>query len=361
MRVLHIIITANMGGIERFIFNNYLYLKDKNVQFDCLSSDDVDYPIFQQEQGIRCIKIPSPRNIWQYVRSLHDIFQTGGYDVIHIHKNSLINSIPIYLVKLFTPKGTKIIIHAHNTAPKGAGKRMLLLHYLNRWILLRMKLIHLACSEQAAEFMFAKKQVILMYNGIDFDQFQRNNKVRETMRRKYSLTQENILLGDVAAMIPQKNLYYLIDIFYKLYQNDQRYRLMIVGDGPEHEEIEAYIRRYGLEDVVILTGSVPDVENYLSMMDIFVMPSLFEGLPISAIEAQVAGLPLVISANVDSMVQISQKCIKLPIDRKYTNQWINVIKKVNVKNFLMTEKAVKFNVQDSAKYLFTVYKGCGIL
>jgi len=134
--------------------------------------------------------------------------------------------------------------------------------------------------------------------------------------------------------------------------------LMIVGDGPERDGIEDCIRKYGLEDVVILTGSVTDVESYLSMADIFVMPSLFEGLPISAIEAQTSGLPIVISQNVDPMVCISEKFYSLPIDVDGVSEWVHTIRKISdgrLGNKLMKNSEL-FNLKRSAQQLEHVYQ-----
>ena len=138
-----------------------------------------------------------------------------------------------------------------------------------------------------------KNQLIIIKNGIDVDKFSFNQIIRDRVRKEYRIGSDEILIGQVGRFSIQKNHIFTLDVFKKILSQSKQYKLMLVGDGELRHEIETIISDNGLEDYVILVGSVNNVQDYLNAMDVFVFPSLYEGFGIVAIEAEATGLPVI--------------------------------------------------------------------
>ncbi|WP_382321981.1 glycosyltransferase [Limosilactobacillus reuteri] len=306
IKVLHVQITENFGGIESLLTNIYENI-DRNVyQFDFIATGANQYQEKLKELGGRIYVMPSIRLFASYVRKFNFILK-NNYDVVHFHKNSAANIIPILLVK-YHSSHPKIIIHSHNTSPSINNKGLLILHMINRSLLNRISDKRVACAKVAAKWMFGTENNIqIINNGIDIKKFSYSSKNRNLIREKLGIASSDIVLGNVGRFSEQKNQSFLIDIFSIFKEKIPNSKLILVGDGYLLKKVEEKVKSLGLASKVIFTGKINNIPDFLSAMDVFVMPSLYEGLPISAVEAQAEGLKVFLSDSISKEVVLTNR------------------------------------------------------
>jgi glycosyltransferase EpsF len=174
----------------------------------------------------------------------------------------------------------------------------------------------LACGEAAAingwgRRAFEKGKVIILPNAIDPDRFKFSEKSRREIRTRYGIKDDDFVVGHVGRFYPQKNHEFLIDVFSEVRQQKVNAKLLLLGDGPRQEIIRHKVESLGLTESVIFAGLQNDTAPFYSAMDIFAFPSLWEGLPLTLVEAQYAGLPCVVSENVTKEVIITNYCTQI--------------------------------------------------
>lgn len=301
IRVLQMELTGQVGGIETFLYNVYSHIDRDRYHFDFVT--EAEHPAYVKEfaeLGAQIYRISSFRHPVQYRRDLQSVMRKG-YDVIHINKNSAANIIPFILAKKYTD--AMVVAHSHNTAPS-TGKVSALLHYVNMNRLYDFSDIHLACSDEAGRWLYGDRDFRLIPNGIDVEKFRFDAAVREKYRKDLNLGDAFTLIN-VGRFSPQKNHDRLIDIFAEVLRRKPDTRLLLVGTGVLEESIKKKARRLSLTDNVIFMGEWSDVNNLLMASDCFVMPSLYEGLPISLVEAQAAGLSVFASDGISDEAAIT--------------------------------------------------------
>lgn len=321
IKVLHSELQANIGGIESFLLNLTKSIDMSNIHFDMLMRGNNQFLEDELKKlGVTIYKVPT--NPIQYYRFVKNLLKTNNYDFVHVHKNSAANIVLPLMVKKYT--NSKLIVHSHNTNPSGGSKLAVVLHKLNRNKLIKLSDYRLACSDTAAEWMYGKdykdKQVEIIKNGIIAKDYLYDPKVRKTMRKQLGL-EGKFVIGHVGAFREQKNHQFLIDLFSKI--NIPNAELVLVGDGPFKNKIEDQVKSLKLENKVKFLGSRNDVNNILQAFDIFIMPSLWEGLSIAAIEAQASGLPILVSQNFSKETKISDLIAYLSLDQP--EKWIDYI------------------------------------
>lgn len=297
IRVLHIVGQMNRGGTETLLMSLLRMTDRTQYQYDFVeqTAAPCDYDEEILALGSRIFRCPTirPTNLYAYRRWWRDFFrQHPEYRIVHGHSRG---SAPIYLDEA-NRAGKITIVHCHNNSfgfgVKGVIRRI--------WQqpLKRIGDYNFACSEESGISQFGKNaQFKVLRNGIDTPQFVWNMAVREKVRREMSLF-GHLVLGNVARFEEQKNHAFLIDIFYEVQKLRPEARLMLVGGGTLEAEIRQRAERLGVLDKIIFTGVRSDVNELLQAMDVFVLPSHFEGLGIVNIEAQAAGLPCFVSAKV---------------------------------------------------------------
>lgn len=172
----------------------------------------------------------------------------------------------------------------------------------------------MSCSRQAGRRLYGNDDFLIVPNCIDYNRFQFNNDKRKDIRKQIDILQDDFVVGTIGHMSVIKNQSFLIGLLTKLLDTNDKFVLVIVGDGPERKKIENEIKRNNLNDKVIILPAIKEVEKYYLMMDVFVLPSLHEGLPMTALEAQVSGLPIIISEGVPSDAIITDRAYRLPLD-----------------------------------------------
>lgn len=295
LRILHIGMSPNPGGVENFVMNIYRNIDRSKIQFDFLLDHNASKIAYEDEI------ISLGGKIYRSYYRRKEFFKKGRKSIktffkqhpeitgVHMHANTIH---PMFKVLEVAKKmGIKVrILHSHNSNymtklklkdklyEKCARKK---LDYITTNLL--------ACSEEAGKWMFHTNNFQVIKNGIDVDRFNFNQKIRNKTRQELGLS-ENFVIGHVGRMNYQKNPIYLLEVFKCIHQKDNNSRLLYVGDGDEKDKVKKYIKDNSLEGKVILAGAVKDTYKYFCAMDVFFLPSRFEGLGIVLLEAQANGL-----------------------------------------------------------------------
>ena len=360
-RILHIEIGSGLGGIGIFLLSVYKHVDHSKLQFDFVSIRD---EVFTEQQftelGGRVFRIPYG-NILGYYKNLVKLISENGYEIVHVHKNSAANIIPFLACKRARVK--TVIAHSHNTRPT-AGRMTHLLHYINRPILNRLVNERFACSDLAALWLFGKrcvgkKAVAYVRNGIETERFAYNEEVRRKVRKALELPDQTFLIGNAGRMTRQKNQSFLIEILYELKKKCLDTRLLICGDGDLKVKIQEKAEQLGVLDSLILPGRCNNMDEMLQAMDIYVMPSFYEGLTVAAIEAQCAGLPTILSDAMSKETVIVENCRMISL-KKTAAEWADVI--MEFRNFRRESRQKEvinagFDVKETAEFLQNYYLG----
>lgn len=291
------------GGIESYVMNYYSKIHNE-IQMDFLTHDisDETYKNIIEKNGDKVYTFPKiGLNILKSKKLIDNFFEEHqDYDIVHCH---MANATFLYL-KAAKKYGIKVrIIHSHQN--KAADK---LSHAIRNIPLIKIGLkyanVNFACSKLAGDYLFGKKKYYLINNAIDSKRFQYDPIKREKMRKELGIDKDCFLIGNVGRLCPQKNQMFLIDIF-SIVNKKINSKLVVIGEGELKEELETHIKELSLSDKVIILPPVSNVEDYYQAMDVFVLPSLYEGLGIVNIEAQACGLKTIVSDKVPEIAKIS--------------------------------------------------------
>jgi glycosyltransferase EpsF len=313
------------GGVEAVMFNYYRAIDREMVQFDFIVDEDSPYEIPEDIQALGCkvFKIPPYKRLPTYIRALEKVFKENRYEVVHSHMNTL-SVFTLYAAKR---AGVPVrIAHSHSTAGRGETARNIMKYTLRPFS--RVFPTHLfACSEYAGRWLFGNKvfdsgRVTVIRNAIDTSKFRFNPVTRERVRRELGI-EDKFVVGHVGRFMPQKNHTFLLDIFAEVHRRDPDSVLLLIGDGELKHSMEEKTKRLGLASSVIFLGARDDVHELYQAMDVFVLPSLYEGLGMVAVEAQTSGLPCALSNRVPEEAKVIDDVEFLPIDN--ISMWADAI------------------------------------
>lgn len=292
------------GGLETMLMNYYRHIDRSRVQFDFLVHRDfrADYDDEIESLGGKIFRLP--RLVpWSrsYHRALDAFFDAHPeYKIIHVHQDCLSSVI----LKSAMQHGIPVrIAHSHSSRQDYNLKYPIKLFYRRLIPCYATKLF--ACGQAAGNWMFRGAASEIVPNAIDTDAFRFRPQVREAVRRDLQIAPETLVVGHVGRFSPAKNHGKLLEIFAAFHQKQPNSVLLLVGDGDLRKQIEAKISELQLQDSVILTGVRSDVADLQQAMDVFVFPSVYEGLPVTVIEAQTAGLPCIVSDTIPSEVYLT--------------------------------------------------------
>lgn len=298
VRIAHIVGKVVTGGVDAVVMNYYRNIDREKIQFDFFMDGHFKTPVDHEilSMGGRIYKLePYEKNLLKNLRQCQCIWKENDYQIVHVHLNTL--SV-FWLAAAFFSKIPMRIIHNHSTAAKGEGKRALM-KYLLRPFAKIFATHYAACSRYAGEWMFGKSlvesgKVKIIPNAIEVARYSYNPVVREQMREELGLA-DKLVIGHVGRFAYQKNHHFLVDIFSALNKQRSDAMLLLIGTGELEQSIREKVRALELEESVRFLGVRHDVPALLQAMDVFVLPSFFEGLPVVGVEAQAAGLPCLLS------------------------------------------------------------------
>lgn len=326
MKVLQVGLSNNPGGVEAFAMNYFRELQKKDVIFDfvCMYGK-IAYEDEIQALGGQIFNVPNVKtNYFGYKKEFLKILENENYDAVHVNMLSAANMVPLRLAHRAGVK--KVIAHSHNASAPGIVRNVM--HMVNRGKISRYANVKAACGKKAAEFMFGERSVQngdvhLMQNAVDIQRYlffeEKRRKIRELLG-----WENKFVVGHVGRFEAQKNHAAVIEIFREVLKTEPDAKLCLVGDGEFKSSVEEKVRECGLTDSVYFAGVRTDVENYLSAMDVFLMPSLFEGLPFALVEAQANGLPCVVSDTISREAFLTEKICVLSLQQAY-HDWAECI------------------------------------
>lgn len=313
IRILHVVTYMGRGGLETMIMNYYRHIDLSRVQFDFLvhRRERADYDNEIESLGGRIYRLP--RLVpWSstYHHALDTFFKTHPeYRIVHVHQDCLSSVI----LKAAQRNGVSVrIAHSHNSAQDKNLKYPIKLYY--RRLIPRFATDLFACGKDAGDWMFGGAPFQILNNAVDAASYRYDKEKAGRMRHALRIPQNALVIGHVGRFSPQKNHEFLIDVFAALYKKVENPCLLLVGDGELRPRMEEKVQALGLAAHVIFTGMRSDVPDLLQAMDRFLFPSLYEGLPVTLVEAQAAGLPCVISDRIPKDCDLTELVHRVSLD-----------------------------------------------
>lgn len=324
IRVLHVIGSMNLAGAETFIMNIYRNINREEVQFDFIVHKNGAYDGEITKLGGKIFKIESLAKCGyrKYKNELRNILINNSYKIIHSH----INESSGLVLKIAKECGIPVrISHSHSQGNHSNILYKIIKIYFKKQIS-KYATHFFACSYGAARWLFKNNanKAIIVKNGIDTKLFAFSIQKREIKRKELNLKESTVVLGNVGRLTNVKNQTFLIDIFEEFNKKVHDSKLIIVGEGNLEQELRNKIKKKNINDKVIFTGSRQDVNEILNAFDIFVFPSLYEGLGIALIEAQCNGLLCIASTNVPSEAKVTNNLTYVSLE-KNSKYWSNII------------------------------------
>ena len=269
------------GGVESVVMNYYRNIDRDKIQFHFLCDEDsTDIPYDEIEKlGGKVIVIPPYQKLFKYQKELYKIFKENNYKIVHSHINAL-SVFPLRIAK--KAKIPVRIAHSHSTSNKKEWKKNLIKDVLRPFSKIYANQFF-ACTEHAGKWLFGKKvlerkELNVINNAIDLKKFEFNEKIREDLRKELGIKEDTIVIGHIGRFMKQKNHEFLIDVFEKAIKEYNDICLVLIGQGPLENKIREIVKEKRIEDKVIFLGQRNDVNKLYQAMDVFVLPSLYEGL-----------------------------------------------------------------------------------
>lgn len=363
IRVLQVFGKLNRGGAETMLMNLYRQIDKDEINFDFVkhTEEECAYDNEIYSLGGKIYSIPRYKvyNHFQYKRAWNKFFREHKeFDIIHCH----VRSTASIILKIAKKYGLITIAHSHNTS-SGKGISSVIKNILQRRIRYISK-YYIGCSKQSAEWLFGKKiansdKCIVLNNSIDTKKYMYDESVRNDVRKELGIKNKEILIGNVGRFAYAKNHKFLIDIFEQICNLNKNYKLVLVGDGELKAKIQNYVTEKGLDNKVIFTGVRKDVNRILQAVDLIIMPSIHEGLPVTLIEAQCNGLKCYISSNITDEVCLSEKnIIKISLDDNALVWAEKVIGTDNIKDKEGYKNVIRkgYDIENTTRIIERFYK-----
>lgn len=367
INILHVVPSLNRAaGVARFVYNMFLYHDECRVHYDFLHHaisngkymHENRYDEELQAAGCAVYTVENAGISFQkFSQEVREIFKTKGssYDIVHCHMPNAAFYI-LKEAKLVSIQNRILHSHLNSSSDKLSHRiRNLPLNFIGKYYATD----YLACSKEAGHFLFGRKPFTVIKNGIPLESFKYNSCIRQHLRNELSIGVNDPVIGCVGRFTKQKNFAFAIDIFKKLKNNLPNAKLIIVGDGDNRLELEQQVIALGIQDSVMMTGVREDINKIYSVFDVFLMPSLYEGLPIAAVEAQAAGLVCIYSDKVPRETDITATghFISLSANKsEWVKALIDGIEAVRLLNNCGTLEKEGFSARFNSEYLMRYYE-----
>lgn len=301
IRVLHIVGSMHPGGMENFVMNLYRNIDRTKIQFDFIThtKSDSEYVREIKELGGHIYQLPrlTSRPLAN-LRGIRRIVKENGYVAVVRHTP---NALVIPQLLAAKSAGSIAICHSHSTS-----NAKMTIHRIGRFVMKHSDVRRFACSAPAGEWMYGSKPCQIVHNAIDLERFSFDEGRRNRIREEFQLTDEQPVFGHIGNFLTVKNHSYLLKIYAAIAGEMPSARFFCIGDGDLRDTMMQEAVSLGIDDKVIFTGRRCDAENFLSAMDVLIFPSIYEGLPLTLIEAQVAGLPILASDVINHEAEVTK-------------------------------------------------------
>lgn len=360
LKVLQVFGGLDCGGAETMLMNIYQAINRNEVQFDFIKHmvNKGFYETQIVEMGGAIHKCPKYKvyNHFAYKCWWKEFFKSHPeYKIIHSHVRSTA-SIILKIAKKF---GLTTISHSHSTS-NGKGVKALIKKFLQRNIV-KYSDYCFGCSKKSGEWLFGKgvvetEKFKVVPNAIDVNKYRFNELKRQELKKELGL-EGTFVVGHVGRFSSMKNHLFLLDVFNELVKVKENARLLLIGDGEMRAEIENKISELNLKDKVVLLGVRSDIFDLLNVMDCFVFPSIWEGLPVSLVEAQANGLPVIMSDTITDEIKITNSLEEIGLCENI-DVWVGKIvnsKRSNCDNDIEKVINAGYDIHESASELLEFY------
>lgn len=357
IRILQVVNIMDRAGLETFLMNYYRNINRDMIQFDFLTHRDEigEYEDEIKKLGGKVYHAPRllPQNYISYMKWMKRFFKEHPeYKIVHSH----IDAMSFWPLWAAARAGISVrIAHSHSTKIEKDYKYIL--KVLFKKLLPYVSNYYWTCGDLAGKFLFEGRDCTQIKNAINTEHFYYDQGIRTTIRNELNI-QDSLVVGHVGRFLEVKNHRFLIEVFENIKSIVPDAKLLLVGQGELQENIKKLVKDKGLEKSVIFTGSRSDVNCLMQVMDVFVLPSLFEGVPVVGIEAQAAGLPCVFSDKVPREVGLSEnsKFLSLSIGAQKWAEQIVLLKNENRKNGKEIVKESGYDITSAAQDLMKNYQ-----
>ena len=349
------------GGVEAVTINYYRNIDKNKVQLDFICDEDsTNIPYEEIEKmGGKVIIIPSYSKPFKYHKALKSVLKEGNYKIIH----SNINTLSVF--SLFAAKCAGVpvrIAHSHSTTNKKEKKKNLMKQVLRPFSRV-FATDYMCCSELAGRWLFGNKEydkgnVYLLNNAIDLDKFKYNESLRKKKRKELGIKDDTLVIGHIGRFVAQKNHGFLIDIFNDIHKKNNNSILLLAGQGPLMEDIKNKVKELNLWDSVKFLGQRNDANELYQAFDVFLLPSLYEGLPVVGVEAQAAGLLCYLSDDMTKETKVLDITKFMSLNNtpeEWANNILDDVKKYKRIDTSKEMTAKNFNIKEEAKKLEEYY------
>lgn len=326
-KVLLVAPVLDIGGAEKVVRDIAYYADPERYEMHLLILKD-KVGIYEEQllaKGCKSFHVPEPSDSYAgYFRALMEIMKRERYDAVHVH--TMFSSGWVMLAAKLCGVPVRIS-HAHSALQDGRGVVKTVYEAVMRFLILTCSTDLVACGVKAGKRLYGPrafaKRGQLVLNGIDIPGFAYCEASRKKIREELG-AQDRFILGHAGHLAEVKNQSFLLDLMPQILEKRPDALLLLLGEGEDRPMLEKKIRDMKLQAHVIMTGNVTNVSDYLSAMDVFVFPSLYEGLPLSILEVQANGLPCVISDSVPEDVFLTDLIHPLSLDEPQ-KRWIDTI------------------------------------
>lgn len=318
MKILMFGMSSYPGGIENYIVNyfcNEQFSSENKIDF-VIYENDIAYKDKILECGYGIKYVPHlKKNPIGYRKAVKKLF-SKGYDCAYINMLSAANKLPVVLAQETGIKNIVLHIHSNSTV-QGIVRHIL--HYMNKNYCDKVATKRLACSYDAAKWIFNLKnksnEIIVIPNAIDVSRYRFSEDNRNEIRRKYQIENSEFVLGSVGRLGPEKNNEFMLDILKSILDKKINAKLLFVGDGIQRENLIEKAKKMKIYDSVIFAGTIINPYKYYSAFDAFLFPSKFEGFGIAALEAQSSGLRCYCSDTLSNELNVSKALCYLSLNK----------------------------------------------
>jgi len=361
-KIFYMVYSLTSGGIEKYSINLFKYIDKTKFRLDFITKIDRKEFFDQQLYALGGNKIPLAK---KYTNSriliLFELFVNAvrvsrrGYDIGYFNLSSPSDVFKYPLICRISGI-KKIVVHSHNSSNTNHRLSKRIANWLGRIVINIISSEKFACSDKAAEWMYGarvvkNKSYTFVQNGLEVDKYLYNARVRDENRQKLGLSSANFVIGHIGRFENQKNHRFLINIFEAFLKNDKSAKLVLIGVGSLKKEIEQLVLEKHLQNSVLFLGERNNVNELLQVFDVFVLPSLFEGLPIVGVEAQAAGLKCVFADTITKEADITGNVSFLSLADS-VKAWVNEIesfKNYQRKNQLQALVGAGYDISSTAK------------
>lgn len=364
MKVLQVIGILDRGGAETLLMNIYENIDRDRYQFDFLVFEDkeFDYSDKVKDFGGNIIFLESPQKIgmFSFIKRLKKLIKDNKYDIVHAH--TLFNCGPVVFAA-FLAGVKKRISHSHNTKILDEKKSLkkTVYFFLSKILINTFSSDCLACGEEAGKFLYYwYRKFTVIKNGIDVERYDYCESIRTELKIKNKIDDDSLVIGNIGRLNFQKNQTFLLDIFSRIIKKQENVYLFILGDGELKEELMEKARELQIDENVKFLGNIPNANQYYSVFDLFLFPSLFEGLPYTLIEAQDNGLPILASDTISDECNISNTInfmsLEAPID-DWCDKSLDLMKQKERYNNKKYIEEHGYSIKNTTKLIEKIYGG----